>query len=161
MKINEGLEPNDLKGLIDNVINIDQYKPKVGSDDETVVVAFTVKYDKPAEDLANFIETGIVDQLDVEASSVPNEDGEYKVFVEFPRTPNLYSKIESLLKDIDKITSITGDWKYEGFKSEQAKEFNEENFSSDIISTPEDYKNKYSKRNEDIVRKRMEFLVKY
>lgn len=160
-KINEGLEPNDLKGLVDSNISIDQYTPKVGNDAETVVVAFTVKYEKPAEDLANFIETGIIDQLDVESSSVPNEDGDYKVFVEFPRTPNLYKKIETLLNDINKVTSITGKWKYDGFKSDKTKEFNEENFNVDIISTPEEYKNKYSKSNEDITRKRMAFLVRY
>lgn len=161
MKISEGMEPNDLKGLVDSTISIDQYAPKVGTDAETVVVAFTVKYEKPAQDLSNYIETGIVDQLDVEASSVPNEDGEYKVFVEFPRTPNLFHKIKSMLDDVNKVTSNDGEWWFEGFKSSKKIEFNEETFGSIIIQTPEEYKNKYTKRNEDITRKRMEFLVKY
>jgi hypothetical protein len=161
MKIYEGLEHNDLKGLVDNVISVDQYKPKIGNDSETVVVAFTVKYEKPSQDLANFIETSYVEQLDVEASDVPNEIGDYKVFVEFARTPNLFNKIKALIEDINKITSENGVWKYEGFKSNVAKEFSEENFNNDIILTPEEYNFKFKKNNEDIVKERMKFLVNY
>jgi hypothetical protein len=161
MKINEGLEHNDLKGLVDNVLNIDQYKPKIGNDGETVVVAFTVKYENPAKDLANFIETSYVEQLDVEASDVPNEDGDYKVFVEFARTPNLFNKIKALLDDINTITSEIGMWKYQGFKSNSVKDFSEENFNNDIILTPQEYNQKFKKSNEDIVKERMKFLVNY
>ena len=163
MKINEGLEPEELRGLVYNLISIDQYKPKIGNDAETVVIAFTVKYDEPAQDLANFIQTSFIELLDVEASSVPNEEGEYKVFVEIDRTPNLYIKIQSMLHDINKITSNDDfQWNYEAYKMDEPKLFNKENIEKDIILTSQEYDAKYKKKSdEDIVRERIEFLLKY
>jgi hypothetical protein len=163
MKIIEGLEGEELKGLVYNTISIDQYKPKIGTDGETVVVAFTVKYEEPATDLANFIQTSYIELLDVEASTVPNEEGDYKVFVEFDRTPNLYKKISQLLHDINNITSNSGgEWKYESYKMTSPKSFTKSNLEQDIIFTSQEYDLKYKKKSaEDSVRERIEFLLKY
>lgn len=159
----EGLEVYELRGLVYSTISIDQYKPKTGSDSETVVVAFDVKYEKPAQDLANFIQTSFLELLDVEASTVPNENGDYKVFVEFSRTPNLYKKISSMLHDINNITSDhTIEWKYESFKNSTTKPFTKNNIENDIIMTPELYDQKYKKKSaDDSVKERIEFLIKY
>lgn len=163
MKIFEGLEQEELKGLVFNVISIDQYKPKIGTDAETVVIAFTVKYEEPANDLANFIQSSYIELLDVEASSVPNEDGYYKVFVEFDRTPNIYKKISELLHDINNITSNAGgEWKYVAYKMETPKPFTKDNLEQDVIFTSQEYDAKYKKKSaEDSVRERIEFLLKY
>jgi hypothetical protein len=163
MKIFEGLEQEDLKGLVFDIISIDQYKPKIGSDAEAVVVAFTVKYEEPANDLANFIQTSYIELLDVEASTVPNEEGFYKVFVEFDRTPNLYKKISQLLHDINKITGTDGgEWKYVAYKMITPRVFTKENLEKNVIFTSQEYDSKYKKKTaEDSVRERIEFLLKY
>src|SRR6056300_1036210 len=98
-----------MQGLVDSVVSIDQYKPKVGDEADTVVVALTVQYEKPASDLSNFIETSVIEHLDVDTSPAPNEDGVYKVFVEFNRDKKLYNKIREMLDNVTKITSDKGD----------------------------------------------------
>ena len=40
--ITEGLTNDEMKGLVLSIISIDQFEPKVGSEEETVVVAFSV-----------------------------------------------------------------------------------------------------------------------
>ena len=160
-KLFEGLEANDLRDLIYDTISIDQYTPKIGSDAETVVIAFTVKYEQPADDLSNYIQSSYVNILDVEASSVPNEEGKFKVFVEFERTPNLFKNVSDLLEDIGNITNVS-QWKYEAFKTDQAVPFTKENLNKDLVFTPEEYDAKYKKKSDDdIVKERIEFLIKY
>lgn len=161
--ISEGLSNGNLNGLIDTTISIDQYKPKIGTDADTVVVALTTKYDKPADDLSNFISTSAIEHLDVESSSVPNQDGSYKVFVEFARTPNVYNKIISLLDDINNITEYkTNDWKFVTYKVDEEIELNESNLEKYIISTAEEYDEKYRKKDEKAsIKERMDFLINY
>lgn len=163
MKIFEGLEEEELKGLVFDIVSIDQYKPKIGTDAETVVIAFTVKYEEPATDLANFIQTSYIELLDVEASTVPNEEGYYKVFVEIDRTPNLYKKIYQLLCDINNITGTKGGkWKYVAYKMSSPRVFTKENLEKDVIFTSQEYDAHYKKKTaEDSVRERIEFLLKY
>lgn len=145
-KLTEGLAYEDLRGLISNTISIDQYKPKIGAEEETVVVAFTVTYEEPAEDLANFIETGHLEHLDVDTSGAPEVDGSYRVFVEFQRDHKLYEKIEDLLSNIDQITSKDdGKWEYIAFGNHgKAKPFNHDNIRADISNSKSEYRMQYS-----------------
>lgn len=161
MIFNEGLEKNEMGDLIDNVISIDQYKPKVGTDTETVVVSFTLKYEKPAEDLADFINTSHIEQLDVEASSVPNETGDHKVFVEFERDEKLINKIIELVYHIQKLDNNIS-WKYIYFKSDGEKDLTKENLQQDVITDQKLYDRLYKEKSEkEKVKERLEFLVKY
>lgn len=161
MVFNEGLEKNEMNGLIDNIISIDQYKPKIGNDSETVVIAFTLKYEKPAEDLVDFVNTSHIEQLDVEASSVPNEDGNFKVFVEFERDKKLINKILELVHHIQKLDNNIS-WKYHYFKSESDKDLTKENLQNDIITDQKTYDKLYkNKSEEEQIKERIEFLVKY
>ena len=59
------LRGGDLKGFVEDVINIDLYKAKMGSDDGITVLSFEVKDKGPAEDLMNFLEKGY-DELHAE-----------------------------------------------------------------------------------------------
>jgi hypothetical protein len=166
MKIYEGLHYGDLDGLIKSTASIDQYKPKIGTDADTVVFALTVDYDKPAEDLSNFISSSDLEHLDVEASNVPNEEGKYKVFVEFARTPNVYNKILKLIKDINNITNYKlTDWKFVTYKMENEVDLTLENLQKYIISTAEEYDNKFKIKKEQEekqkIKERIEFLIKY
>jgi len=142
--ISEGLEFEDLKGLVDNVIMIDRHKPKIGSEEDTVVVAFTVMYEEPAKDLSQFIESSPVDHLDVEVSGSPDAEGKWDVFVEFMRDHNLLEKIEAMLNNVDQITSRQGDgWQYRAFNIKKPIEFNAENFNRDIINSRYEYRKRY------------------
>lgn len=143
-KIFEGLEFEDLKGLIDDNVLIDMHKPKIGNDEDTVVVAFDVTYEDPAKDLSQFIETGALEHLDVETSTSPDQDGTWKVFVEFMRDHELYEKIEALLDSVSQITSREdGAWTYRAYNVKEPKEFNEENFKNDIIDSRYEYRKTY------------------
>lgn len=161
MILNEGLEKNDLSDLVENTISIDQYKPKVGSDSEAVVLAFTVMYENPADDLADFIGTSHISHLDVESSTVPNENGFFKVFVEFERNEKLIQKIMDLLNHISKLTGDI-EWNYVSFKDKEQKELTLENLKSDIITSQSLYDKLYKKKDaKDSIKERIEFLLKY
>ncbi len=160
-QMNEGLAFEEMQGLVDSTISIDQYKPKVGEDADTVVVALTVQYEKPANDLSNFIETGISEHLDVESAPAPNSDGEYKVFVEFARNEKLYDNISVMLNNINNITSDKGDWQFTAYKLDEPRTFDKERFVRDIMSSPEAYKSRFQPTEAQKIKERMDFLVKY
>jgi len=169
--ISEGLSNGDLNGLIDTTVSIDQYKPKIGTDADTIVVALTASYDKPADDLSNFISTSDLTHLDVEPSSVPNEDGKYKIYVEFARTPDVFKKIITMIEDINNITNHkTQDWKFLTYKQEVPAELNIENLKNYIIDNVDEYNAKYKKEDNDTLEKnnvvenikeRINFLINY
>ena len=146
-RISEGLAFEDLKGLINDNIMIDLHKPKIGSVEDTVVVAFDVTYEDPAKDRSQFIETGALEHLDVEVSGSPDADGTWKVFVEFMRDHELFEKIEEMLGSVDQITSggvdNTTKWTYRAFNVKDPVEFNAENFRRDVIHSRYEYRKKY------------------
>jgi hypothetical protein len=147
-RISEGLKFEDLKGLVDNNVMIDLHKPKIGSDEDTVVVAFNVTYEEPAKDLSQFIETGALDHLDVEVGSAPDEKGNWKVFVEFMRDHRLYSKVQELLDSVDQITSRDEEsWTYRAFNVKKPIEFTKENFKRDIIDSRYEYRKLYIQKD--------------
>ena len=41
-KVNEGVEVNDLRSLIGNLVSIDQYKTKLGEDKNFIVMGITI-----------------------------------------------------------------------------------------------------------------------
>ena len=49
-----GLLKNDLQFLVDNIIEIDSYKSKMGNDEDIITLAFSVNGNEPAKDLENF-----------------------------------------------------------------------------------------------------------
>jgi hypothetical protein len=143
-KISEGLEYEDLKGLINDNVMIDLHKPKIGDEADTVVVAFDVTYEDPAKDLSQFIETGALEHLDVEVGAAPDQDGTWKVFVEFMRDHTLFDKVQAMLNSVDLITSKDGDpWTYRAFNVKKPVEFTKENFNRDIINSRYEYRSTY------------------
>lgn len=135
----EGLNHGDLRGLVSNVFTVDRYTPKIGSPAETVVITFSVTYAEPSQDLAHFIETNAVDLLDVDAPGIPNDDNEYIVYVEVERSNKLYDTVNEILSDIDQITSKDGTWQYRAFNVKEIKDFTEENFNNDVITSQYEY----------------------
>ena len=142
----------EMTNLVNAVISIDQYKPKIGEASETVVMAFEVDVQQAASDLSNLIETDIVESLDVDVSQGPNTRGKHMVFVEFIRGPKLYENIRDILKVVSNVTTIT-EWKFEYYKGEGAKDLNEENLKNSVLDNPQEYVLKYAQpKNEELDR---------
>lgn len=137
----------EMENLVQPTVSIDQYKPKIGEANETVVVAFEVAFEQPAKDLSNLIETGVTENLDVDISDGPNNDGNYLVFVEFARNQELYSKIMEIMQTVSNVSNIN-EWKFTYYKGENAAELNEENLSQNVIADKQEYVMRFISQDE-------------
>lgn len=133
----------EMVNLINPIISIDQYKPKIGEAAETVVIAFEVNSEQPAKDLSNLLETDVVETLDVDISQGPDNDGKYQVFVEFNRDENLHKNIMEILKVVKNVSTID-EWQYDYYKGDGTLDLNEENLSQTVLDNQQDYVLKYS-----------------
>ena len=138
----------EMENLVNSVISIDQYKPKIGEASETVVVAFEVFNERGANDLSNLIETDVTDSLDVDTSQGPNNNGNYLVFVEFTRDENLHKNIMEIMKCVSNVTQIT-EWQYEYYKGDTQQDLNEDNLSNTVLDNQQQYVLKYAQQNEN------------
>lgn len=137
----------EMENLVQPTVSIDQYKPKIGEANETVVVAFEVAFEQPAKDLSNLIETGVTENLDVDISDGPNNDGNYLVFVEFARNQELYSKIMEIMQTVSNVSNIN-EWKFTYYKGKNAAELNEENLSQNVIADKQEYVMRFISQDE-------------
>jgi hypothetical protein len=85
-----------------------------------------------------FIEKGYHFVLDSDISSGENEDGEYSVFVELPRTSKLAEHIKEITYGVRKLTGID-DFKFKYYKDSKTHEVNEDSLNNVIPSTPVAY----------------------
>lgn len=142
----------EMVNLINSTLSIDQYKPKIGEANETVVVALEVSQEGAASDLSNLIETDVVENLDVDVSQGPNNNGNYLVFVEFERNNKLHTSIREMMKVVANVSTIT-EWQFEYYKGDGAIELSEDNLKSSILDNPSEYVLKYSQpKNENLDR---------
>lgn len=100
------LQHNDLRDLVDNILEIDGYKSKMGADKDIVTVAFATKTKESADDLASFIERGYTFVLDADATPGEQADGTYKVFVEMERDKEVGSQIMELAGGVKNLTGM-------------------------------------------------------
>jgi hypothetical protein len=115
--LNEGLEKGDLARLVSSKVTIDEYKSKIGKDEEIIVLAFKVQGKNPALDLVNFIEKSYDWVLDADASSGELDDGDYLIFVEMDREEEAAANIIQLLEDLVNLTDISmEEWELHNFK---------------------------------------------
>ncbi len=112
----ESLLANDLINLVDRVFEVDNYKSKMGDDEDVVVLSFTVENREPAEDFVSFVEKGYDFVLDADMSPGELEDGKYRVFVELQRTSKVSEQISDMLYGLSKLTGID-DFKFRYHKS--------------------------------------------
>jgi len=139
--LNESLRSNDLKDLVSEVFTVDQYKSKMGNDADIVVLGFRVKEKHPATDLVEFIERGYTYILDADMSTGEEHDGQYQVFVELERNPQLPENLKHLLDGVSKLTGNKS-WRFRYQKAPSSVEFNEQSVMEHIPMTPADYDNK-------------------
>lgn len=138
---NEGLEQGDLKRLISTKITVDEYKSKMGTDAEIVVLSFNVQGKEPALDLVNFIEKSYEWVADADVSSGEVDDGAYIVFVEIEREPDIAEHIVELLTDLENLTEHDLEsWKLEYFKPRKEIAIDVDSIKAAIPGTPEEYK---------------------
>ena len=102
--IKEGLELGDLKRLVHPSLHIDEYKSKMGDDDDICVVSFKIAGKEPALDLVGFIEKGYEWVLDADISSGEISDGDFLVFVEAERSHSLHRYIFKMMEDVMNLT---------------------------------------------------------
>lgn len=154
------IQNNDLEDLISSVVSIDQYKSKIGKDENVVVIAFDIKDSDPAKDLSQFIETGH-ECIDVDVSPGPTKEGTYKVFVELERNSKLFDSIDKILKDVTRVDNLAKDFRFKAFKSgDLPKSWSKDNFDRFVISSSYDYllANNSDAKN---ITERLKFLNKY
>lgn len=116
-QLNENLLSGDLRDLVSNIFEVDNYQSKMGSDKDIVVLSFTVEQSDPAKDLVNFIERGYDFVLDADATPGELSDGRYKVFVEIERNRRIADQIIEVLDGVKKLTNI------DNFKFRYHKDF--------------------------------------
>lgn len=146
----EGLELGDLKRLIHPELHIDEFKSKLGDDEDVIVISFKVDGKQPAEDLVSFIEKGYEWVLDADISSGEMDDGSYIVFAEMDRDPDAVDNIMSLMEDLMNLTEQSlEDWRVRYYKSRKEKQFSRDALEELIPVTPESYNRDYGAEDID------------
>ncbi|CAB4133609.1 hypothetical protein UFOVP257_331 [uncultured Caudovirales phage] len=149
--ITEGLEQNDLKRLVHDELHIDEFKSKMGKDEDIVVVSFKVTGREPAEDLVNFIEKGYDWVIDADVSSGEMDDGDYIVFVEADREPSVAKNIINMMEDIMNLTGQDiSKWRVI-FKSNSGEhDLSLESITQNVPLTSEDYVRRFGKPEKEL-----------
>lgn len=151
--LNEGLEKNDLKRLLELELHIDEFKSKMGKDEDIIVLSFKVKGRAPANDLVNFIEKGYDWVVDADVSSGEMDDGDFLVFVECDRAPSAAEEIVKMLDDVTKLTDTTlEDWKLQFRSNPNLVDVSAENIQSNIPLNSQDYLRRFGSKSIDEMR---------
>jgi hypothetical protein len=153
------LKKSDLKDSISNKIHVDEFKAKMGDDDDIIVLSFKSTYKDQAADLVNFLEKGYDWVLDADVSAGELEDGSYLVFIEALRRPSIPEKLLKLLDDMKNLTNIEPD-KYE-FKYHKERDYtpvSQETLASKIPLDPRKYR-KLNKTQDDVALENMQMAA--
>lgn len=137
-QLNEGLRSLDLEEMVYPLFEIDTHRSKMGEDRDVCVMTFKVKDRNPAKDVMEFIEKGFNFVLDSDVSSGENSEGEYFVFVELNRTPQLSEQIKEITYGVKKLTGIDN-WKFKYHKMTDEFDMTQESLSRIIPPTPNEY----------------------
>lgn len=136
----EGIERGDLVRVVDPRMNIDEHRSKMGEDKDIVVIGFTVMGKEPADDLISFIEKSYDWVLDADVSSGETSDGNYVVFVEIERKPQVAEEIMKLMTDMMNLTEQKlSDWTFTYYKDKSPRPMTLDELQTTIIATPEKY----------------------
>ena len=142
------LRTEDLKDLVDKIVEIDSYKSKMGSDSDIVTVAFSTKTKESADDLAGFIERGYSFVLDADATPGEQSDGMYKVFVEIERNKNAAEQVMELADGLNNLTG-RNDLKFRYYKNFRSKPLSQEALEEVIPTNADEYSTTVTETNLD------------
>ena len=146
----EGLEAGDLARLIHPELHVDEFKSKLGDDQDVIVLSFKVDSKAPANDLVSFVEKGYEWVLDADVSSGEMDDGSYIVFVELDRNDKSPENIMELMDDLMNVTDQEiKDWRIRYFKSRKETQLSLDAIKSMIPLSPEAYEKAYGQEEID------------
>jgi len=146
LNVFEGLEQGDLGRLIHPELHVDEFKSKLGDDQDVIVLSFKVDSKEPANDLVAFIEKGYDWVIDADISSGEMDDGSYIVFVELDRDKSAPENIMDLMEDLMNLTEQQlEDWRVRYFKSHKERKLDVEALTTLIPLSPEAYERQYGK----------------
>jgi len=149
----EGLEQNDLARLLTPELHIDEYKSKMGKDEDIVVLSFKITGREPAEDLVSFIEKGYEWVLDADVSAGEVNDGDFLVFVECDREPTVAENIVQLINDVNNLTGQKlNDWTIQNRSNPNKLELTADNIKNNIPLSTDSYQVQYGKKGLDEMR---------
>jgi hypothetical protein len=138
--LKEGSEQGDLRNLLGTSLHIDEYKSKMGDDNDICVISIKVTGKEPAEDLVSFIEKGYDWVLDADVSSGEVDDGDFLVFVEAERGADLPESIFKMMEDIMNLTEQSiEEWTIEYPKTQSKGQLTIKDLRKLIPLSPEDY----------------------
>lgn len=158
--LTEGLYEGDLDSTINSTVLMDYYKPKFGNEKRTVVMTFSCNDEGPANDLADFIEKGSYDILDVDKSPAPDKDGRFLVFIEVIRNRKMFEILDKILSSCKAITLIDN-WKFTPYTYVEKFDWNKENFEKTVPQMPHLYGHDLSEQEAERIKKRIQFLNRY
>jgi hypothetical protein len=151
--INEGLEANNLMRLVHPELHIDEYKSKMGRDEDIIVLSFKVTGREPAEDLVNFIEKGYEWVIDADISAGEMNDGDYIVFVECDRTRDIPDLVMSMMEDLMNLTDQDlDDWRMIVRSNPAELELTADSIGTNVPLTTQDYLRKFGTKELDEMR---------
>lgn len=137
--LNEGLDYHDLEKQVAPLITVDEYAAKMGSDDDIITVAFTVKGNQASKDLVDWFERGYDFVLDAQVSDGEVTPGKYLVFVEMDRRTTAPQRIVDLLDDLTTLTAIPlKDWTIT--VNDEDYEADAQQLASVMILSPKQYR---------------------
>lgn len=140
----EGLELGDLARLIHPELHVDEFKSKLGDDQDVIVLSFKVDTKEPANDLVAFIEKGYDWIIDADISSGEMDDGSYIVFVEMDRSEKAPEEIMDLMSDLMNVTDQQlDDWRVRYYKAHKERTLSLDSLKELIPLTPEAYEKAY------------------
>jgi len=125
------LSHGDLHDLVDNILEIDSYKSKMGSDADIITLSFSTKTKESATDLSSFLEKGYTFVLDSDSTPGEQNDGTYKVFVEIERDKSAVDNIMELANGVQNLTNIKK-LKYRYYKEFKSKPLNSETLGEEL-----------------------------
>lgn len=140
------LRNGDLKDLVYDIFEVDSYKSKMGSDEDIVVLSFSVKDYDAAKDLNEFLEKGYSFILDADYTSGEQTDGTYKVYIELERNDEIPENIMEIVDGVAKLSNIDG-FRFRYYKSWKGLDVTLENLKNTIPLRPEDYGTKVNESN--------------
>ena len=135
--LRESLRAGDLRDTVDELIEIDRYKPKLGSEADTVVVCFKADTNEVAVDLGAYLEWSAAGIEDVEVSDASDKDGKFHVYIEVKRLPGLCQKLVDIVRDVEHATDVMN-WKFVAMDGKR-REFDLGNLSEVVIQDPKLY----------------------
>ncbi len=132
------LRTEDLRNLVDRIVEIDAYKSKMGADKDIITIAFSTKTKEGADDLVGFVERGYSFVLDADATSGEQSDGTYKVFVEIERDRRASEQIMELTDGVGKLTGMD-DLKFRYYKNFRSLPMDQATLEANIPVSSDEY----------------------